>query len=86
MTQTYKNFPGMHALISQIAQGHVLYMAPLDTRPHSVVVRKYTIDLETLCKSKVTFWTKQTGQLTVNIAEHFDRFKRRAHEVNTRTA
>lgn len=73
----YREFIDVHELLAQLSKGYVLYQAPLDWRPYSVKVKRYTVNLDNPLKSTLTFWTSETGTLTVNIAEHFTRFQHR---------
>lgn len=77
-TTYYRDFKDPQELIAELAKGYVLYQVPLDSRPYTVKVRRYTIRFDQPTKSTLTFWTSETGVLTVNIADHFDRFKKRA--------
>jgi len=73
----YKAFSRIRELFEELAKGYVLYQAPMDYRPYTVKVKKYTVYFDKPEKSTVTFWTSETGTLTVSITEHFQRFKTR---------
>lgn len=74
----YGGYGDFQSLISDLARGYVLYKAPLDSRPYTINVKRFTYNCDNQQKSKLTFWTSETGTLTVNIFEHFDRFMRKS--------
>ena len=76
-TTEYRSYIDSKELLADLAKGYVLYQAPLDWRPYSVKVKRYVVNFDKPEKSTVTFWTSETGTLTVSITEHFQRFKTR---------
>ena len=77
----YEEFVDVHELLAQFNKGYILYRAPLDSRPYTVKVQRYSVNLEKPEKSTVTFWTSETGSLTVTIENHFTRFLRRVEAL-----
>lgn len=72
---TYREFIDPQELLREFTKGYVLYQAPMDSRPYTVKVKRYTVKLDKPEQSTLTFWTSETGTLTVKIAEHFTRFR-----------
>lgn len=71
----YRGFLNSTELIAQLAKGYVVYQAPMDYRPYTIKVKRFTVDFDHPEKSKLTFWTSETKTLTVGIVDHFERFR-----------
>lgn len=86
MTETkrieYEGYGSLVSLVADLARGYVLYQAPLDSRPYTIKVKRFTYNCEEPQKSTLTFWTSETKTLTVDMFQHFDRFMRRGNGIN----
>ena len=72
----FRLFDDMNALLTHLKTwDYVYYHAPMDVKPYSVKVRRYTVDNDKPLKSTAVLWSSGTGDFKVKLAEHFDRFR-----------
>ncbi len=72
----YRNFTDLTELVEYIkTHAYVMYQGPLNHRPVTVEVVRFTIDNRDISKSKCTLYARENGQLPIKLVEHLDRFK-----------
>ena len=77
ITTEYRNYFDTQELMADLIKGYALYQAPMDHRPYTIKIRRLAINFQSPEKSTISFWTSETGVLTVAIADHFKRFMKR---------